>query len=284
MSQCSIVIPHYDQLSSLDRCIRALIDQHHPASQYEIIVVDNGSENIEDHNAEWKQTCTQNGIEYRLIINKIEKNPYVSRNLGLAAAQHPYIALLDARCVPSPQWLSSALSAVAWHDIVAGRFQLSYPDDRLSSKVHGLLYLNNQKNTRLAYGVPAGNIMLSADIIQQIGPYGTQSSSGEDIAWSKKAIAQGYDIRYAPDMLVTYPSWTYSQLLPKVKKYARGAKAVSSGSRSSLEIMRSFLPLRWSTFREALRYRDLMGLPLLSKVWLYLLAWRVKVIYAWWHR
>jgi|GEM_PF-2322776 len=259
---CSIIIPHFNQVEHLSNCLLALSKM---TQQALVIVVDNGTPDIDP--ATYKVLYP--GLNW--IIHTEVKNPYTLRNLGIAAANSEYLLFMDAKCQPQSDWLTAMLEAGRQTDIVAGRYKLSYQSETLEDMVHGLLYLNNQKNVREDYGVSAGNLLVKKSVFQKVGMFDDSHVSGRDILWSKAALSQGYKISYAHDAIITYPALAWQELLQKVSKYGKGA--AEQGVQKNWT---GILPLRISTYREALKYRGLEGLSLMKKLRLYLYAWKIK--------
>ena len=87
----SIIIPHYNLSSPLvERCIRSIIDQKMPKESYEIIVVDDGSQNpplwIEEKFPEAQVK----------LIQAPHEGPGAARNRGIDEARGRYIEFVDA--------------------------------------------------------------------------------------------------------------------------------------------------------------------------------------------
>ena len=278
--RCTIIIPHYNQSIQLVNCLNSLVNQNMPSEEYEILVVDNGTIGIEEVIHRFKSYD-----QIRWLNNEVDLNPYVSRNIGIKAAQGEIIAFLDASCIPSSDWLSNGIQHISsGKKFVAGRFYIECPSKRLSDKVHGLLYLNNEKNIKNHYGVPAGNLFIDQSVIDDIGLFDQDRISGNDVAWSKKAMDREFVITYAPECVVKYFSPDYSQLLQKMKKYAKGAahQMKVRGEWKNLYRSRVFglLPMKPKTFITAMCYRELQDLGLAQKIFLWILVWRAKAVYA----
>lgn len=87
----SIVIPHYNIPSELlKQCIDSIITQGIPAEEYEVIVVDDGSEAPPT----WIND-TYKGYNVRLVVNT-HGGPGAARNRGIEEAQGRYIQFVDA--------------------------------------------------------------------------------------------------------------------------------------------------------------------------------------------
>lgn len=249
-------------------------------SAFDVIIVDNGSIGIQNFIEESRKAYK---MEIKWLTNTVKKNPYVSRNIGIRAAESTVIAFLDAACVPDPEWIKVGCQKIEeGYTIVAGQFKLTYPSAKLRDKVHGLLYLNNRKNVEKGYGVPCGNLFVKQALFDTIGPFGEDHISGQDIVWTRRALFEGYKIAYGALCIVEYPAFSYVDLLQKMKKYGRGVRHHRHyvDRNVSIDGFRGTLPMRWSNFSSALTYRGLDQLSVAKKVYLWMLVWRAKVAYT----
>ncbi len=238
---------------------------------YEIIIVDNETPRLQD--SYWS-AMSPNIV---LIKNSTNKNPYTSRNIGIQHAQGRWIALLDAKCKLSPDWLSHMIQCAGDSEyLVVGKFELEYASEHLRDMVYGILYLNNQKNVSRNYGVTVSNILVHRSVFDVIGVFDENTNSGNDITWSRRALKNGYRISYSPSAIVTYPAQSWTLLSTRIKKYAMGTIAQKEVSVAFY----SFLPMRISNFRQALAYRNLGYLSWHKKTLLWLYVWNMKIKYA----
>ena len=220
------------------------------------------------------------------MSNLGQKNPYVSRNIGIRRAKGDILCFLDAPCIPGPYWLKYGCGKLSTDDvkIVAGSFLMIYSCSGLGQRVHGMLYLNNDKNVARQYGVPAGNLFVKKTIFEELGLFKETESTGQDIEWSLRAIKSGFNIAYCHKAVVYYPAKSLSELRKSVSKYARGTIFLLSqevgGFKIPMAIARSFFPMKYSNFNSALLYRDLNYLNFYQKIHLFFLAWSVKCFYG----
>lgn len=98
----SIIIPTYNGLDLLSNCIDSI--REHTDSPYEIIVVDNGS------NDGTREYCRRE----RLILISLPENRGfpVACNKGMAVAAGEQLLLLNNDCRVAPHWLSQLLTAL----------------------------------------------------------------------------------------------------------------------------------------------------------------------------
>lgn len=101
----TVVVPAYNAAASLPACLRALAQQTYPRSAYEIIVVDDGSQDAT------AQVAAQSGADR--VLRCPHRGPAAARNAGIAAARGEIVLLTDADCEPQPDWLALMLEPFA---------------------------------------------------------------------------------------------------------------------------------------------------------------------------
>lgn len=108
----SVVVPTYRRPDLLHRCLAALFAQTMAASEYEIIIVDDGpSKETYDVVASWSRKV--GGPRLRYLTSGGRRGPAAARNVGWRAARGTIIAFTDDDCIPDREWL----------DVGAGVFQ-----------------------------------------------------------------------------------------------------------------------------------------------------------------
>jgi glycosyltransferase involved in cell wall biosynthesis len=102
--EVSVVIPAYNAEATLRECLKALGTQSLSRARYEVIVVDDGSQ---DGTAE---------IARQFVGVRLERQrnggAASARNCGWRGARGEWIAFIDSDCVPSRGWLAALLNAV----------------------------------------------------------------------------------------------------------------------------------------------------------------------------
>jgi glycosyltransferase involved in cell wall biosynthesis len=108
----SVIVPAFNAErtvgATLDALLRQDIDE-----PYEVIVVDDGSEDLTAQIAEAAG-------ERVLVLRQDRGGPGPARNLGASRARGDVLAFTDADCVPTPGWLREGLAALAGADLVQG--------------------------------------------------------------------------------------------------------------------------------------------------------------------
>jgi glycosyltransferase involved in cell wall biosynthesis len=98
----SVVVPTYNRRAGVERLLRTLAEQTFPSSQFEVVVVDDGST---DGTAE---ALARFEAPYRLrALTQANAGPAAARNNGLQHAEGRLIVFLDDDVVPSPGLLAT---------------------------------------------------------------------------------------------------------------------------------------------------------------------------------
>lgn len=98
----SVVILCLNEQERIGQCLDSLANQDFPGSDYEVLVIDNGST---DGSLALIEERARRMDNLRLAVNP-RRGIATSRNMGLALAAYPYAAFTDADCIPPPDWLT----------------------------------------------------------------------------------------------------------------------------------------------------------------------------------
>ncbi|MGH3430244.1 MAG: glycosyltransferase, partial [Mycobacteriales bacterium] len=111
----SVVSPVLNEITVLDRLIPPIAAALGPADEY--LLVDSGStDGTREAIASWTDR------DPRIQLLAIESGTIArSRNAGIAAARHDFIACTDAGCRPDEGWLDGMRAAAAHHRTAAAR-------------------------------------------------------------------------------------------------------------------------------------------------------------------
>ncbi len=212
----SVIVPHYNDLKSLDICLAALAEQTYPSADTEIIVADNAS----SMGLEAVQECAG---ERAKVILATEKGAGPARNAGVLASQGRLLAFTDSDCVPEPGWLESGIAALAKSDIVGGRVDVLVDPDRelTGPEAFESIFAFNNKNYIEQKGFTgSGNLFCPRKIFEAVGPF--RAAVSEDVDWSHRAGAKGYRISYDHGAGVGHPArTTWDELVGKWRRVNR---------------------------------------------------------------
>ncbi|NJK30824.1 MAG: glycosyltransferase family 2 protein, partial [Acaryochloris sp. SU_5_25] len=103
----SVIIPTYNRLPILQKCLHALSQQHLAATHtYEIVVVDDGST---DDTVAWLASQSLPCLSY---IGSAHQGAATARNLGLQMAQGDTVVFIDSDLVVTEQFLQAHAQAL----------------------------------------------------------------------------------------------------------------------------------------------------------------------------
>lgn len=117
----SVVLPTYNRAASLRRAVDSLLTQQAPALRFEVIVVDNNSD--EHTKAELERAMAEWPPEVRYLAEPTQ-GVSCARNAGIAAARAPVVAFLDDDCRVAPDWIATICRVLDEHpqvDCVGGK-------------------------------------------------------------------------------------------------------------------------------------------------------------------
>ena len=140
----SVVIPSFQRPRQLDACLSALVAQQLPASEFEVIVVDDGSA-IPPRDVIAKYSVR---LPLRLIEQR-NAGPASARNTGARAARGTHVVFTDDDCRADPEWLTALVACIAMHPdaAIGGRIVNALPQRLCSTASQQLIdYLYRYHN------------------------------------------------------------------------------------------------------------------------------------------
>lgn len=108
----SVIIAAHNEENNLANCLKALVEQNYPKENYEIIVVNDRSEDqTENIINRWK---AQNKLIRSAKISTLPNNYFPKKNAlrtGINLSKGDILCFTDADCVPSPNWVKNCSAA-----------------------------------------------------------------------------------------------------------------------------------------------------------------------------
>jgi cellulose synthase/poly-beta-1,6-N-acetylglucosamine synthase-like glycosyltransferase len=197
----SIIVPHLNEPEDLARCLDALTTQRTDGTEYEIIVVDNGS-------AEPPRAVCAGFAGVRLEIEPLP-GPGPARNRGASVATAPLLAFIDADCIAEPSWIHAIVKFMdnPAIDFAGGDIKILSREDRLTAiEAYESVYSYRAQFYVERQGFAAtGNMAVRTEVFRAVGPFGGIGSM-EDTEWGQRATRMGYRIGYMVNACVSTPS------------------------------------------------------------------------------
>ena len=214
----SVIIPHYNDLENLRRCMARLEEETLPPEDFEVIVADNNSQcGIE----QVRGAC---GNRARVVPAPIQ-GAGAARNAAVAASRGQILAFIDSDCRPAPDWLERGVAAIAQAEIVGGRVDIDYADPRNPTGVEAFerVFAFNFKRYIEKLGFSGtGNMFVPRTVFDRVGEF--RERVAEDLDWGQRAVAAGFTFRYASDAAVSHPARrNWNELTQKWRRASREA-------------------------------------------------------------
>jgi len=185
MNMISVVLPTYNFLNSTKNVLDALSKQS--LKPFEVIVIDSSpSDDI--------QTLVHRyDTDLNLIYTKVQKAyPGEARNIGVNKSSGQYIAFLDSKTIPKPDWISNTMQKIY--------------EENLDLEFGSTNYLANSKLQKILQGSIYGKkpvettpgTIISADAMKQIGNFIEGVRASDDLEWRNRIKAS--NLRYSSPM------------------------------------------------------------------------------------
>ena len=195
----AVIIPHFNDLARLERCLAALVSQDLTGT--EIVVADNASPvDMDPIKAAYPQVR---------VVTQPERGAAAARNKGVAATSAPWLAFLDADCVPSDGWLAR-VRQIAQGDpnvVSGGRIKVfdETPPPRSGAEAFETVFAFDQERYIREDGFSVtANLVAARAVFEATGPMVVGLS--EDVDWCRRAVATGAILRYDPALVVAHPT------------------------------------------------------------------------------
>jgi glycosyltransferase involved in cell wall biosynthesis len=202
----SVIVPTFNRPKQLEECLHALARQTYPVTDFEVIVVDDGSP-----------------IPVRATLGPLPGGPLIkvlripnsgpgcARNVGAAAAQGRYLAFTDDDCRPAPSWLQALERSLESSPgrLIGGRTINALSENRWSATsqlIVDMVYSFNNTKPDSARFFAANNMALQADLFAQTGGFSAQAFriASEDREFCDRWLHGGGALKFADRAIVAH--------------------------------------------------------------------------------
>ena len=228
----------------LSQCLEALEKQTYPRELVTIAVVNNGD-------AGTLPPGLQDDPRY-LLLHEPVPGAGAARNKGVASTSGQVIAITDADCVPSAQWLEAGVRALMEGEpMAAGGVEFSYegeiptPVEYADARFH----VQQERYARRGYAA-TGSAFYWRHAFEAAGGFDPKFLRLQDMDLGLR-ISKGKPIPYVPQALVRHPAQPSLRLLLR-KRLLQAHHSHRTDPWTWGRVLRRIAPRPWRTYRELL--------------------------------
>lgn len=224
----SVVIPTYNRRDTLQQCLASVT--HQTYSNYEVIVVDDGSTDSTDEMIRWRFP------DVRYIRQRTNHGPAAARNLGIEVARGEIVAFTDDDCQLPPEFLSRIVEGYYRYPEVAGvggfleapeELLRSNPFARFEAYVTHQVYRAGLQEYLGGFECPAGgtnSMSYKKSVLVEVGGFDESFpyAAGEDADLKWRVVQRGYQLLYIPVKVTHLQSYTLKSFLKQQERHGRG--------------------------------------------------------------
>lgn len=200
--QTSVIICTYNRANLLRRALDALARQTISPDQYELIVIDDGSQD------DTPGVCTMMSnklpnLKYFFMGNNVGNAS--ARNAGIKKASGYYILFIDDDCIPDEDWIEKMLYALRQEPIVAGAVKSTHSNYyKLCHNIaqfHEFMPWKKPGHTEFLAGA---NMGFQRPVFEEFRGFKEGTGYAEDMEFILRARQKGYHPFFAYDAVVTH--------------------------------------------------------------------------------
>jgi glycosyltransferase involved in cell wall biosynthesis len=218
--EISVIVPIYNDAKRLKLLLEALDHQTLDKSRWEAVIVDNNSIDSPE--------TVVTSYPFAQCVKESKTGSSAARNTGIRESSAPLLAFTDSDCIPTPNWLETALkllednkaiSAIGGAIIVF----LETPNKPSLTELFEVACAFPQQEfvEKLNYGATA-NMITRRSCFDLIGGFDENLQSSEDENWGQRLVAAGGTIVYSSEVAVNHPARNWEALKRKIRRVAKG--------------------------------------------------------------
>jgi len=174
--QLSVIIPSYSMASHITRCLAAVMGQKTTAS-FEVIVIDSSTDGTD-------RIVGERFHGAQLIHLPQRTGSAAARNIGIRRSRAPIVALLDADCIPDPNWVDEILKAHRGPiELVAGSVSPAAPHTLAGLMLFAIQFSRflPRARSRMVTFAPSCNLSAKVEALDAVGLFPEEFAIAEDV-------------------------------------------------------------------------------------------------------
>lgn len=280
----SIIIPVYNDASGLRQTLDSLLAQDYTEAPYEIVIVDNNSDDDSPNLARLYESEFPDLIRFQ--TEEEIQSSYAARNRGIKSAAGTILAFIDSDMTVEKSWLQSAVGYMVEHNSVylTGAVEIVPNDEKesLVAKFNRLREFPMKMYVERFHFGGAGCIFVKKEIFDKLGRFEQRLISGGDREFGNRVFDAGYRLDYCDEVRYFHP--VRSSLRSNLKKAFRVGRGITQLHRyfpqrygrlwMSIVNPTNVLPPPPWRLRRTIRKWEELGVE--EKIVFYFLVWMTK--------
>jgi len=199
----SVVVPVLNDPAGIDRILGSLTTQTYPDSDYEVIIVDNGSSD------ETPAVIDSFVDEYPDLVTHLtetgRQSSYAARNIGIVAADGSTIAFVDADMRAPETYLEQVANALAdGPDYVGCNVVVEIGRDTYPARYNQLFALDVQRNLEQFDFASTAALAIDCTVVEHIGCFDGRMISSGDAVFGQQVKNAGFDMEFCSDIIINH--------------------------------------------------------------------------------
>jgi glycosyltransferase involved in cell wall biosynthesis len=244
----SVIIPVYNDPDGIFDTLGALAAQTYARDAYEIIVVDNGSQ---DHTRDVVRTFeAQHPGLIKLVVEDKQRGSYAARNKGITNSNAEILVFVDADMWMAEDWLSRVAATMESKkiDYLACSVEIRTESESLVGQYNTWFGFQVRRYLEQDHFAPTCCLVVRRTVFQKVGLFDARLISGGDRLFGNRVYAARIDQHFAEDITLYHPAReTLRSLTKKNVRIGRGNCQLSRRYPNRCESMKlrvtSFLPV-----------------------------------------
>ena len=203
--RASVIIPVYNGESSIADCLEALLRQDYARSDYEVIVVDDGST---DGTGDVISRYAGSRTPWIRNVKQTNQGPAAARNHGAQLAAGNFLLFTDSDCSPEPDWITQMVGPLlADPGLAAVKGAYKTRQTSLAARFAQLefeeRYAKLESRADIDF-VDSYSAAVRSDVFREIGGFDTSfpTANNEDVEFSYRMARFGHRMAFTPLAIV----------------------------------------------------------------------------------
>lgn len=222
----SVVIPTFNRVKLLKKCLASVERQTLSVSKFEVIVISDGST---DDTHDFLETFSKStDLDFRYFVQQ-NAGPATARNLGIMKSKTENIVFMDDDCVAAPDWLRDYQQAIPDDLFCAGiGGEIENIDTRKRKAFFNVINANRHPVPDSCGQVPyliTANALYRKQCLLDVGGFDTRfrDAGGEDPDLSQRMIERGYYLRICKGAKIFHHDRiSYRSVFKTLEGYGKG--------------------------------------------------------------